>query len=611
MIFGMGIIISTLIFSIVILAIYIYKKKINNFETKIYNVLSVLSISNLILEFWLCTNILLNVKLYGMYNFFINKAFLFMLFLWFSTFTLYVMVVSFQNNTKVINALKKKFGDNYTEKLLYIIAPILIIGVGLLSFLPIDLVKENGVAYSQGPAVNVVYFSAIFYLIIWTICVLVNYKKVRFKKFIPVIAYIICFGLILVARNFYPALLLNSFSVAFATILMFHTIENPDVKLINELNENRILVEKTNEEKSNFLFKMTTELRHPIDYIYEVSNGLVKETDIEKLNKGISVINSSSRKMSYLINEVLNVSSMDIKKLKVVNTKYNFYTIVNEIQARTNQENTKDIDIRYDISGDIPKSLYGDAIKIKQIIMTILSNSLKYTKEGFIELSVSSMIKYDVCRLIISIEDSGIGMDIAKVNDLLELDEEMSENDLKTLGKIDLNLNIVKKIVKYLGGSMMIKSELGKGSEFIIVLDQKIDLSNNYNLTNKYKLFAQKKTKVLLVNDDMEELNNIENILNKNNISSMSTTYSKDCIDKINNNYKFDLIIINDEMPEYSAYETLKRLKEIKGFNIPVVVILDKKKDFMKEHYIEDGFKDYILRESLDREVKRVIDKYL
>ena len=157
---------------------------------------------------------------------------------------------------------------------------------------------------------------------------------------------------------------------------------------------------------------------------------------------------------------------------------------------------------------------------------------------------------------------------------------------------------------------MMIKSELGKGSEFIITLDQKIDSYDN-NTSDNYKSFASKKTKVLLVHDDMEELSNIENILNKNNLSSLSTTYSRDCIDKINNNYKFDLIIINDEMPEYSAYETLKRLKEIKGFNIPVIVILDKKKDFMKEHYIKDGFKDYILRESLDREVKRVIDKYI
>ena len=470
--------------------------------------------------------------------------------------------------------------------------------------------KDN-TAFSYGPSVNLGYVCVFGLTFAMIIILLINIKKIKSKKYMPIFAFVILTFLAFTIQKINPDIALLLLSNSVVTTLMYFTIENPDVKLINELNDNRVLIEKTNEEKSNFLFKMTAEVRHPIDYIYETSKSLLNETDPEKLSRAMSVINSSSKKVSYLINEVLNVSSIDIKKLKIVNTKYNFYNIISEIQARTNQENTKNIDIRYEISQDIPESLYGDAIKIKQIIMTILSNSLKYTNKGFIELSVSSMIKYDVCRLIISIEDSGIGMDIAKVNDLLEYDEEMSENDLKTLGKIDLNLNIVKKIIKYLGGSIMIKSEVGKGSEFIIVLDQKIDLNSNYNESDKYTSFVQKKTKVLLVDDNMEELSTIENILNKSNISYTSTTYSKDCLDKINNNYKYDIIIINDEMPEYSAYETLKKLKEIKGFNIPVVVILDKKKDFMKQHYIEDGFKDYILKEKLDREIKRVINKYL
>jgi len=599
--------ILSLIYTILILFLFITKEKVDTVENNVYHYLLITVILGILLDI---SGIYCHLYLpeTSFIRWLVVKFYLAYLLFFIYFITIYLIILSDKVEMNSIKALNKKSRSIKTIKF---VTGILIISLILNLILKFTYYKEGNSVYLFGENTIFVYALAGLGILSWLFIVIKNRKNIPIKKVVPILIFIfICIPVILLQLS-NPEILVVTSLTAFLVNFMFHTIENPDAKLIEELNENRVLVEKTNEEKSNFLFKMTAEVRHPIDYIYETSNSLLNETDPEKLSRGISVINSSSRKVSYLINEVLNVSSMDIKKLKIMNTKYDFYTIINEIQARTNRENIKNLDIRYDISGDIPKSLFGDAIKIKQIIMTILSNSLKYTNKGFIELSVSSMIKYDVCRLIISIEDSGIGMDIAKVNDLLELNEEMSENDLRTLGKIDLNLNIVKKIVKYLGGSMMIKSEVGKGSEFIIVLDQKIDPNDNNNDSDKYKSLVQKRTKVLLVDDNMEELSTIENILNKNGISSTSTTYSRDCLDKINNNYKFDLIIINDEMPEYSAYETLKLLKEIKGFNTPVIVILDKKKDFMKQHYIEDGFKDYIIKEKLDKDVTRVINKYL
>jgi len=611
MIFGMGIIISTLVFSFIITTIYFSKKKVDNFETKIYNVLSILSMLCLIIEFWLCTNILLDVELYGMYNLFVNRSFLFSLFSWFSIFTLYLLIVSFRNNTKMINRLKKMFGDNYNKSLLYIVVPILIICILLLLFLPIDLVKENGAAYSQGPAVNIVYFSAVFYLFVWIICITINHKNVRFKKFIPFIAFIVCFGMILIARNFYPALLLNSFSVAFATILMFHTIENPDVKLIEELNENRIIVEKTNEEKSNFIFKLTGEIKNPVSYIYHVSEDLLEENDITKLQKGINVIHSSSRRLSYIINDITDVTGLDNKKIKVINSNYNIYNIIDEIKVRLNKEKKDNIELRYNIDNNLPESLYGDVIKLKQVIMTFLSNSLKYTKKGFIEFNIDSIIKYDVCRLIITIEDSGIGMNISKVNDLLKSDEELTDEDLSKLGTIDLDIKLAKKVIKYLGGSIMIKSEEEKGTEIIITLDQKIKDIEKSNTSMKYENASFRNKRVLVVNDNIEELNIIEDIFKEQNVNVTTTMYGKDCIDKINSKEKFDLIIVDDEMPNLSGLDTLNELKSIKGFNTPVVIMLSKVKEGIKHHYIEDGFKDYILKENIKSETSRIAKKFI
>jgi len=608
MLIGVTVICCSLLYTILVACIYFPKKKINNVENKIYSFLISISIIGLLLELG-CCYFLYNKDIslfYSFLNIVVNKIYLMYLLTWELTFTLYIFFISFNEKKEFRNKLSKN-----KKGIITLIGFLYVIMIALVIMLPTYYHNDGKYLYSYGPATNLLYIVGGICIAIDNFCLFKNIKNIKNKKYYPLFILVVLMIFVFVIRQINPGLIVINSVFAFVTVMMYFTIENPDAKLINELNENRVLVEKINEEKSNFLFKMTAEVRHPIDYIYETSKSLLNETDSEKLSKGISAINSSSRKVSYLINEVLNVSAMDIKNLKVVNTKYNFYNVISEICARTNNENKKNIEIRYNISSDIPKSLYGDAIKIKQIIMTILSNSIKYTNKGFVELNVSSMIKYDMCRLIISIEDSGVGMNIEQVNDLLELNEELSENDLKTLGKIDLNLNIVKKIVKYLGGTMMIKSEQGKGSEFTVVLDQKIDVKNDEYELEKYKSIISSNTRVLLVHDDIQELSIIGDILKKHNITYTSTMYSRDCIDKINFKTKYDLIIINDEMSEYSALDTLKQLKQIKGFNTPVVVVLDKKKDFIKEHYVKDGFKDYILREQLDREVKRVINKYL
>ena len=612
MVFSMGIIICTLIFSISIAIIYFSKKKINSFETKIYKILSILSILNVMIEFWLCINILIDVKLYGYYNLFVNRTFLLALFSWFSMFTLYLIVISFQNNTKTINKLKNKYGQNFGKKLIYTICPILIICIFLIIFLPIELVKENGAAYSTGLSVNVLYLYAIVYLFIWIICVIINFKNVHIKKFIPFISFIICFSIILIARNYYPALLLNSFSVAFATTLMFHTIENPDIKLINELNENKILVEKTNEEKSKILFKMIQEVKNPVSYIYNVSESLENEDNSEKLKKGIGVINSSARKLSYIINNVLDVSGMDAKRVKVINNKYNIYTLLDEIKVRLEKRRKANVEYRVNISNNIPETLYGDPIKVKQILATILSNAIEHTDSGFIELTIDALVRYDMCRLIITIEDSGVGMNLVKVNEILRFDEELSSEDEEKLQNRYLDLKLVKKMLKFLGGTMMIKSEVGKGSEFIVVLDQKIENPKNDNYSQRYNSTSLFETKrVLIVDDDMEELENIANKFKKDNIDVTTTLYGKDCVDKINSKENYDLILIDDEMPDLSGLGTLKELQKIEGFKIPTVIMLNNDKLRIKDSYLEDGFKDYLLKEKIRSESERLIDKYL
>ena len=454
--------ISCLLFLSIILIFYFSKKRLNNIDNKIFSILIILNLIGIFIDVFGY----FSFNAFGpkfILNVFISKIYLVYYLMYVFCLMTYVYSISFNNIKKVLP---------------YFITIFSVISV-IIFILPVNVHMKGNVAFSYGVGVNFGYVMAFIAILIMIFSLIKNVKKIKSKEYIPIFVFVISTFLTLIIQKINPQITLLLLSNSIVTTLMYFTIENPDVKLIKELNENRILVEKTNEEKSNFLFKMSQELKSPVLYMEEVSSSLLNEEDNKKIKDGINSINMSSRKLSYIINNVLDVSSIDSKKIKTVNSKYNIYAILDEIKTRLSKNVKSGVDFRFYVNDNIPTSLYGDVIKLKQVITTILNNSIKHTNSGFIEVNVDSLIKYDVCRLVISIEDSGKGMNISKVNELLRLDDELSDEDIKKLEKLDSDLKIAKKIIKVLGGNLMIKSEEDKGSEFIIVLDQKIVNTND------------------------------------------------------------------------------------------------------------------------------------
>ncbi|MDD3453075.1 MAG: ATP-binding protein [Bacilli bacterium] len=593
--------ICSLFYIVLLIYVFFSKRRIKLLENNIYAFLMIFDAVLLVVDI-ISVSFIYNMDQYPLLNIFFAKLFLVMLIVWLSTLSVYVFTISRNDKEKA-----NKVGRRTT---------FLAVFVGLLSvltifILPLHFVATKDYVYSFGPSANFTYFFTATLIMVWIIRVLSRLKYVKRKKVTPIILYIIM-ALIGAAIQFnYPDLLVVSFVSTFITILMYFTIENPDVKTIQELNQNRRLIEKTNEDKSNFLFRMAQEVRQPIEDIIKVNNIMKQSKEPETIEKGIKYIEYSSKQLRSVVNNVLGISSIDSYNIKMMSSTYNVNSLFAEIYSKYKNQINEKIDFKFNINQSIPKILYGDSVKLKQIITTLLENAIKYTKDGFIALNVDAITKNDVCRLIISVEDTGCGMSIDKVNELLSLDQELTEEDTKILDKINLNLNIAAKIIKLLGGNILIKSDEGKGSEFILVIEQKVKKDETKINLEKHSKNLFKNKRILIVDDSKEKLEEITRRLKEHNVEIVTTMYGSDCVEKIKTNQKFDLILMDDDMIPDTGLATLQELQKIDKFKTPVIIMLEKNKEIIKEHYLEEGFKDYVLKFKLETEMKRIAEKYL
>lgn len=584
-----------------IMIVFFSKKRLHQTEDNTYAFLIIITFLTtffgIVLGIMVVPEFNINIVLIKIFN----KIYLVLLFLWTLILTFYTFFIS---RIKKGNALK----------FIRIFNLIALANALLIFVLPIDTNIVNDSALATGPSVMLTYFLICIGYLTMFILLILDHKNIKSIKYVPIYSLTIIGSLVLIVQILFPSLnyLINPSLILIVTFMYF-TIENPDVKIIEQLTRNKKLIEEGNEDKSNFLFRISQEVRKPIDDIIRVSNILINEKNVDNKNQCIKYIEMNAKNLKSLVNNVLDVSKIDTYNIKMIDSTYSVYNIFKEITSKYQKIIDDKIDFRYSISKSIPKLLYGDAVKVKQVINTVMQNAVDYTRHGFIDIQVDSIVKNDVCRLIITIEDSGTGMSLDKVNELLSIDNELDEENLKRLENMNLNLNIATKIVRLLGGQIIIKSEEGIGSEFIINIEQKIVKVDNNDITEKqmkeYSKSVFGKKSILLVTDKKELLLLISEYLKKYNVDVYNTMYGQDCIDKIKDGSHYDLIILDDEMQPKTGINTLQELKQIYKFKIPVVVLLDKNKESIKEHYIKDGFTDYILVDNLNSEIDRLINK--
>ena len=398
---------------------------------------------------------------------------------------------------------------------------------------------------------------------------------------------------------------------------MYHTIENPDVKMIKQLEVAKEQADKANHAKSEFLSSMSHEIRTPLNAIMGFSNGLLEEEINDAAKSDVKNIIMASENLLELVNGILDISKIEANKLEIIETPYNFKDMFDELVLLTKARlGDKPLDFKYSYDKNIPEYLYGDAIRLKQVIINLLTNAVKYTNSGYMMLNISGKIKEDKVKLVITVQDSGIGIKKENIDKLFSKFDRLGVEKETSVEGTGLGLAITKKLVELMHGNINVQSEYGSGSKFIIRVDQNIlkgkeleDAKNKKPVQTEQIIDAHGK-KVLVVDDNLLNIKVAERLLAKYNVTLECVMSGQECLNKVNEG-KYDLILLDDMMPKMTGGETFIKLKEIEGFNTPVVILTANAITGMREKYLSDGFDDYLAKPIEQLELNRVIKKYL
>ena len=564
---------SAFIYIVLLMLIYFNKRNLNNIENKIYSKLIIVNFFGLIID------ILLGILSVN----YLNHKFLFMILsklylcyfiIWMTLLMYYVLLIPEEG---------KKIFFNFSQ--------IIIISLLLSSIvvsLPIHYSQNEFGTHSYGLSVSLTYLIVAIEILISIFSMVKNIKHIKSNKYLPLFTFILLGIIVSIIQILNPKLILIPAMETFVTFLMYFTIENPDVKLLTEVYKSKEISDSANDEKNLFIYNMTQEIREITKKVNDETDYILNSDSITDNKESARKIKEYTNNFKIVTNDILDVNITN--DIKIYNNKYNIKNLFKEIiNIYSNKIENKGLSFNINIEHSLPEFLYGDKINFKELLNNVLNYALSETLHGYIELNVNTIIKNDVCRLMISVEDSS------------------TNNNINTITKDNKELYKSYKLAILLNGTMSVLSNPNKNT-FKIILDQKIYEEDN--IVNKYSNVFNNK-KILIVDNVDTTYKIIEKLLKDTNIQLDLSLTSKDCLNKIRSKEHYDLIFLEENMNIISSTELIKKLHNERNFNTPIILLTKNNDVEYNNEYKKIGYNYYLLKPIKKENLNDILDEYI